>query len=74
MSSPDAGIGADADPDLPPKGWVPAIVAVGYKGVRVLSRTLGNTWEAQTELGGGCDDGNWGRMDLPRDRRKQRPQ
>jgi hypothetical protein len=52
------GAGGSADVDGPPAGWQPAMVAVGESGVRVLSRTLGATWEAKAILGGGGDDSN----------------
>lgn len=51
----DAG---SADPESPPAGWAPAVVAVGESGVRVLSRTLGASWESKASLGGGGDDSN----------------
>jgi hypothetical protein len=60
--APDARPGADATPappagDEPPAGWKPTIVAVGYGGVRIRSRDLGETWgdKAMLSVGGGDD-------------------
>lgn len=59
----DGGV-ADAEPtmvaDEPPQGWVPAIVGVGYAGIRALSKDLGKTWPIHPALaaGPGNDDGD----------------
>ncbi len=64
---PDAGdardLGAADYPPLPagppPAGWVRTIMAVGYGGIRVISRDGGLTWAKVAELGAnGVDDSN----------------
>jgi hypothetical protein len=46
--------------ESPPPGWVPAIVGVGYAGIRALSKDLGKTWPVHPalEAGPGNDDGD----------------
>lgn len=43
-ASTDGDDGADGDGDGVPVGQVPAIIAVGYDGLRVVSRDHGQTW------------------------------
>ncbi len=45
------------DPEIPP-GFVPAIIGVGYGGIRVVSRDNGKTWGDRKSFGvnGGDDD------------------
>ncbi len=60
-SSADASrdVGVDAKSDAPHAGWMPSIVAVGYGGLRVVSRDNGVTWKNRAELAmSGLDDNN----------------
>lgn len=50
--------GAPADPEVP-SGFVPALVGVGYGGIRVVSRDGGKTWGARASFAAdGGDDEN----------------
>lgn len=53
-SAPDSAPGGD-----PPAGWIPAIVGVGYGGVRIRSTDLGQSWQNEVRLSTGyVDDEN----------------
>ncbi|MEO8212467.1 MAG: hypothetical protein ABI560_04715 [Myxococcales bacterium] len=52
------GGGAGAGSAEIPAGWVPALVGVGYGGIRIVSRDAGRTWgdRAYETANGGDDD------------------
>jgi hypothetical protein len=56
-AAPDALVSSDAGGD-PPPGWIPAIVGVGYAGVRIRSTNEGKSWDHETRLAptGGDDE------------------
>jgi hypothetical protein len=67
-SAPDAGArsdasgggaGTSANPDDPPAGYVPAVIGVGYGGIRVVSTDDGATWVKKAQLG--AEGVAWGR-------------